>query len=110
MFCNLHHGVSITLDQILGGDTRYQGQQFGASILSSILAMAYEQRCALGAFTIVSVESLPQTILFYERFSFQQYTRPNGNANKYLGITMDEIQNLLKGMSEARTQKGNDSV
>lgn len=98
------------LISFLGVDSRYQGQQFGASILSSILAMAYEQRYALGAFTIVSVESLPQTIPFYERFSFQQYTSPNGNTNKYLGITMDEIQDLLKGMGEARTQNGKDAI
>lgn len=39
------------LISFLGVDSRYQGQQFGASILSSILAMAYEQRYALGAFT-----------------------------------------------------------
>ncbi|WP_461226093.1 hypothetical protein [Lacticaseibacillus suihuaensis] len=87
------------LISFLGIDLRFQNAAFGRQLLLTAMTMAYEQRHALGAFTILSVEAVPSSIAFYAQFRFRQYGRPNGQTNKFLGITLAEIGEFLAGVA-----------
>lgn len=76
-------------------DRNFQNKKYGWRLMLTIFGLVYENRHALGAYTLLTVEALNEVVPFYEQFGFETYERPNNRAHTFLAITIDEIGEFL---------------
>ncbi|WP_407894077.1 GNAT family N-acetyltransferase [Lacticaseibacillus sp. N501-2] len=80
-------------------DQRYQKQGWGRALMNVLFEIAYARRKMLGAYTLLTVESVNSALDFYGLFGFENYERPNNRDHTFLGVTIDEIGQFLNSQS-----------
>lgn len=82
-------------------DQQYQNQGWGSALMNVLFEIAYSRRKLLGAYTLLTVESVKSALDFYSHFGFESYERPNNRDHTFLGVTIDEIGQFLESQSQA---------
>lgn len=80
-------------------DKDYQHKEIGKALMIGILGVVYNCRRLLGAYTLLTVESLEDKVGFYKQFGFLPYQKPSRKKNIYLGITVPEIKIFLENQA-----------